>query len=137
MVRAATAPTRRVRSSRSPSRHRVQLPAAGVEHRPANEREQGKKSKRLQKGGTESVPVPPEQHLHQRQQVDQNGLAQDVQGCKGVEPLFGGHEDSSVRMAARASACTAGTPGSSRCPPGQRITSTLAPASHSRGVRSR
>ena len=113
----------------------VHLPAAGVQHRPAGGAEQGEQHKILHQCRPQGSPVAGKQHLYQREQVHQNGLTQQVQHCKRVEALFG-HTASSVRMEASVSACTEGTPGSTSRPPGQCTSSTLAPASHSSGVRS-
>ena len=76
----------------------VQRPAACAEDDPAHAADQQKQDDVLPQRGTQGLPVALKQHVDQRHKVEHQRFAEDLEGRKGVQMLFGHrHGASSAR----------------------------------------
>ena len=114
----------------------IQRPAAGFQQDGTGPAEEEQKRGVLPQSCEQSVQAELQQGIRQRQQADDDRLAQKVEGGEGVVMPLSGHGASSARMWARSPACWAGMAGRKSFAPGAATMSSETPPSRSRGVRS-
>ena len=114
----------------------IQRPAAGFQQDGAGPAEEEQKRGVLPQSCEQSVQAELQQGIRQRQQADDDRLAQEAEGGEGMVMPLSGHGASSARMWARSPACWAGMAGRKSFAPGAATMSSETPPSRSRGVRS-
>ena len=114
----------------------IQRPAAGFQQDEAGPAEEEQKRGVLPQSCEQSVQAELQQGIRQRQQADDDRLAQEAEGGEGMVMPLSGHGASSARMWARSPACWAGMAGRKSFAPGAATMSSETPPSRSRGVRS-